>query len=77
VEEASGPGTLQVVVLPWADVSVDGKSIGTTPIPSMQLSPGNHTVTMRNSELGASRTVTVTIKPGKPALVRVDFRRTE
>lgn len=75
--EASGPGTLQVVVLPWADVSVDGKPMGTTPIAPIQLPPGPHSVALRNAELGASRSFSVVIKPGQPTLLRIDLRRTE
>lgn len=74
---ASAPGTLQVVVLPWADVTVDGRGAGTTPIPAIPLPPGPHTVVLRNAELGASRTLPVVIKPGKPTLLRVDLRRAE
>lgn len=77
VGEASGPGTLQVVVLPWADVSVDGKPMGTTPIAPIQLPPGPHSVALRNAELGASRSFSVVIKPGQPTLLRVDLRRTD
>ncbi|EYF02160.1 Hypothetical protein CAP_7371 [Chondromyces apiculatus DSM 436] len=76
-EEPSGPGTLQVVVLPWAEVTVDGKAMGTTPIAPIQLPPGPHSVVLRNAELGASRTLSVVLKPGQPTLLRVDLRRTE
>ncbi|MDI1446528.1 serine/threonine-protein kinase [Polyangium sp. 6x1] len=78
-EEASSnePGTLVVSVSPWADVSVDGRSVGTTPLAPISLAPGPHSVVLRNSELGASRSLSVTIKPGKPSSVRVDLRRAE
>ena len=76
-DESAGPGTLQVVVLPWAEVSVDGRGVGTTPIAPLPLPPGPHSVVLRNSELGASRSMSVTIKAGKPTLLRVDLRRTE
>jgi serine/threonine-protein kinase len=75
--DAATPGTLQVIVLPWGDVSVDGKSVGTTPIPAIQLAPGTHTVTVKNAELGASRSAAVSVKPGQPASVKFDLRRTE
>jgi serine/threonine protein kinase len=71
------PGTLQVIVVPWGDVSVDGKSVGTTPLPAIPLAPGTHTVTVKNAELGASRSLPVTVKPGQPASVKFDLRRTE
>ncbi|UQA59623.1 serine/threonine protein kinase [Polyangium aurulentum] len=76
-DEGNEPGTLHVSVSPWADVSVDGRAMGTTPLAPMSLAPGPHSVVLRNSELGASRSISVTIKPGKPTQVRVDLRRTE
>lgn len=77
VETSNEPGTLVVTVLPWADVSVDGRSVGTTPLAPISLPPGPHSVVLRNGELGASRSLSVTVKPGKPAQLRVDLRRSE
>jgi serine/threonine-protein kinase len=77
VEESTEPGTLIVSVLPWADVTVDGKGVGTTPLAPISLAPGTHSVVLRNSELGASRSTAVTIKPGKPTSIRIDLRKTE
>lgn len=77
VEESTEPGTLVVTVLPWGDVSVDGRNVGTTPLAPISLPPGPHSVSVRNSELGASRSSSVTIKPGKPSSVRFDLRKTE
>ena len=78
-EEVSSnePGTLVVSVSPWADVTVDGRSVGSTPLAPISLAPGPHSVILRNSELGASRSMSVTIKPGKPSSIRVDLRRSE
>lgn len=75
--DPSTPGSLQVVVLPWGDVSVDGRSVGTTPMPAIQLPPGPHSVVVKNAELGAVRSASVTIKPGQTSSVRFDLRRTE
>lgn len=77
VEESNEPGTLVVAVVPWGDVSVDGRSVGTTPLAPISLPPGPHSVTVRNSELGASRSSSVTIKAGKPSSIRFDLRKTE
>lgn len=71
------PGTLMVVVVPWGDVSVDGKPQGPTPLPPISLPPGPHSVSVRNPELGASRGASVTIKPGQPSSVKFDLRKTE
>ena len=59
------------------DRIIDGRGVGTTPIPAIPLPPGPHTVVLRNAELDASRTLPVVIKPGKPTLLRVDLRRAE
>lgn len=75
--DAAAPGTLQVVVLPWADVSIDGRAAGTTPLPAIPLAPGPHKVAVRNAELSASRTMGVVIKAGKPLFLRIDLRRAE
>jgi serine/threonine protein kinase len=71
------PGLLQVIVLPWGDVSVDGKAVGTTPLPAISLSPGPHSIVVKNAELGATRSGSVNIKPGQTSSVRFDLRRTE
>jgi len=76
-EESTEPGTLTVTVLPWGDVTVDGRGVGTTPLAPISLPPGPHSVSVRNSELGASRSSSVTIKPGKPSSLRFDLRKTE
>ena len=49
----------------------------TFPLAPISLSPGPHSVVLRNSELGATRSMSVTIKPGKPTSLRVDLRRSE
>jgi serine/threonine-protein kinase len=57
------PGKLEVIVTPWAEVIVDGKSRGQTP-KTLALPPGKHKVTLRNPGLGKNVTITVTIKSG-------------
>ncbi len=47
---------------PWADVAIDGKSVGQTPISNLQIPIGVHEVVFRHPRLGERRqTVTVTI----------------
>ncbi len=71
------PGTLTVIVVPWGEVSVDGKGYGATPLPPISLAPGPHSVSVKNPELGASRGAGVTIKPGQGSSVKFDLRKTE
>lgn len=75
--DPAAPGSLQVLVQPWGDVSVDGKAVGTTPLSAIQLAPGPHSVVVKNAELGATRSASVVIKPGQTSSVRFDLRRTE
>ncbi len=46
---AGGPGVLRIVALPWADVYIDERKVGTTPIfRTTPLSAGKHTVRLVN-----------------------------
>jgi serine/threonine protein kinase len=61
-------GSLDVRVDPWAEVWVDGKSLGTTPV-SRKLAPGRHRVKLVNNVLGKEETVTVKIGSGLESVV--------
>ncbi|HET7291598.1 MAG TPA: PEGA domain-containing protein, partial [Vicinamibacteria bacterium] len=68
------PGLLQLAVRPWAEVSVDGRVIGTTPLDRLSLAPGVHNVTLRHPGYQPlSRTVTV--RTGETAKLVVDLAR--
>lgn len=55
------PGTLNINALPWADVAVDGKRLGPTPLGNVSLSIGPHEIVFTHPQLGERRqTVTVT-----------------
>jgi len=68
----AGPGLLQVVVKPWGEVQVDGRSVGTTPLDRLSLPSGTHAVTVRHPlyEPWEGR---VTIRAGQTERVVVDF----
>ncbi|MFO0617313.1 MAG: protein kinase [Polyangiaceae bacterium] len=74
-EESTGPGSIQVVCSPWGAVSIDGRSVGVTPIGAVSVPPGTHTVSATNSDLGASRAQTVKVVSGKTAFVKFDFKK--
>ena len=67
-------GTLHINALPWAQVAVDGRAIGETPIANLSLPIGSHEVVFRHPELGEQRQMVV-IKPGPPVRVGVDLRK--
>ena len=58
-------GTLRLNTRPWSQVIVDGRMVGNTPQPNLQLSAGKHKLQLINQQLGLNKTVTVTIEPGE------------
>ncbi|MGQ0735645.1 MAG: PEGA domain-containing protein [Acidobacteriota bacterium] len=67
-------GTLALNAVPWAEVWIDGQSVGETPIGNLSLSIGTHEVVFRHPELGEQR-VTTTVTLTAPARVSVDLRK--
>jgi hypothetical protein len=64
---------VHVNAIPWAEVWIDGKPIGQTPIGNVPTELGSHAVLFRHPELG-ERTVTVMVKNGVPTRVTADLR---
>lgn len=60
-----GPGTLTFDARPWCNVTVAGRNLGQTPVVNASLPAGNHTLVCVNPELGARRSIRVTINPGE------------
>ena len=48
-------GTLNVNATPWADVTIDGKRLGTTPLGNLSLPIGPHEVVFTHPQLGERR----------------------
>ena len=61
-------GTLNLQSSPWANVVVDGKGVGQTPVVGLRLAAGRHRVTLVNPGLPA-RTITVVV-PGNSSIDR-------
>jgi len=67
-------GRLHINALPWAEVWIDGRLAGETPLGNLEASIGPHEVIFRHPELGERRTtVLVTLK--EPARVSMDLRQ--
>jgi hypothetical protein len=65
---------MQLNAVPWADVTIDGASVGETPLGNVPVSIGPHTIVFRHPQLGEqSRTVVVTAQT--PARISVDLRK--
>jgi hypothetical protein len=67
---------LSINALPWAEVWLDGKRLGETPIGNLPVRVGNHEVVFRHPQFGERRkNVTVSLKG--PMRVSVDMRQTQ
>ncbi len=67
------PGFLSVNVHPWAEVVIDGRSWGTTPIIRRALRPGRHVLVLRNPARGVEQRRVVNIRGGEESRVSVDL----
>ena len=63
-------GRLKVLVEPWADVFIDGKSYGSTPMAPLHLKPGTYTVKLTNKSLKKEEESKITIRSGKTITLR-------
>jgi serine/threonine-protein kinase len=57
------PGRLSIDASPWATISIDGKSLGATPLVGVELAAGDHTVKAVGQK-GATKTFRIHIDPG-------------
>ena len=48
-------GTLNINAEPWAAVSIDGTSVGETPLGNLSVVPGEHEIVFRHPQLGERR----------------------
>jgi hypothetical protein len=72
IPERAAEGMLHVVVRPWAEVSVDGRSVGTTPLGAVALPAGVHLVRLAHPEFRPLQR-RVAIQPGETTSLRVDL----
>ncbi|MGH9348326.1 MAG: PEGA domain-containing protein [Vicinamibacterales bacterium] len=67
-------GALALNALPWADVFIDGKLVGETPIGNVAVPIGPHEILFRHPDLGEHQ-VTHTVTLGAAARLSVDLRK--
>jgi hypothetical protein len=60
--------------VPWAEVWVDGRRVGETPIGALQLRLGSHTLAFRHPTLG-QKSLQVTVKGNQVPRVSMDMRQ--
>jgi hypothetical protein len=71
---AIAAGTLELSILPWGEVYVDGKRRGVSPpLRSIELPPGAHTVEVRNTSF-PSHVQRVQVASGEQVRIRHRFR---
>jgi hypothetical protein len=59
------PGFLSFDSMPWSEVYLGNKLLGTTPLIRISLPPGRHVLTLKNPEVGTSTSYVVEIASGK------------
>jgi PEGA domain-containing protein len=67
-------GMLFVNATPWAEVFVDGQSIGTTPLGNVPIAVGSHEIVWRHPQFGEKRR-TVVVGAQTPARLTMDMGR--
>jgi len=67
-------GALSVNALPWAEVFVDGRSIGVTPLGAVALPVGSHEIVWKHPQLGEKRR-TVVVGAQTPARMTMDMSK--
>jgi hypothetical protein len=59
------PATLRINATPWANVEIDGRLVGPTPLVHVEVAPGEHTIVLTNPVLSRSRTTRVEVRAGE------------
>jgi hypothetical protein len=67
-------GTIAINATPWANVTLDNKDLGETPVGNTSVPVGTHEVIFRHPQLGEQR-FTVTVTANTPARLSVDMRK--
>jgi hypothetical protein len=65
-------GSLSVNALPWANIEIDGRPVGTTPLGSIALSVGSHEVVWKHPRYGERRQ-TVMVTATSPVRIGMDL----
>ena len=67
-------GELSANATPWAEVWLDGKKVGDTPLAALKVPLGTHEVVFKNPQF-PERRVTVTVTASAPVAASVDFNK--
>jgi hypothetical protein len=67
-------GSVNINAVPWAEILINGKSVGETPIGNLSLPLGDHEIVFRHPQLGEQRR-TVTVRLDAVTRVSVNLQR--
>jgi hypothetical protein len=67
-------GTVSLNAVPWAEIWIDGKRAGETPLANLKLPLGNREIVFKHPEFGERKMMT-RVTGGEPVAVSVDFSR--
>jgi hypothetical protein len=67
-------GTIAINAAPWADVWIDGTSVGQTPIGNLPLAIGSHEIVFKHPDLGEQKHVAL-VTLNTPTRLSVDMRK--
>lgn len=71
---SGGPtGTLRLNARPWAQVFVDGRKVGNTPLMNQEVPAGVRTIRLVNPELDMTKTLKIRVPPGQTVTKIVDL----
>jgi eukaryotic-like serine/threonine-protein kinase len=70
---AGAQSSLSVNAKPWAEVKLDGRAVGVTPLRKLKLRAGTHLLALHCPPLGRDATLKLEVKPGQSARVVVDL----
>ena len=63
--ESGEPAFLTINSMPWANIYIDGKLIGSTPISKHKLPAGSYKIQFKNPKSKIDKTIPVELKPGE------------
>jgi serine/threonine-protein kinase len=66
-------GTANFNASPWAEVWVNGKKLGETPLANQQLPLGTHDIVFKHPQFGERRMPPTTIRANAPVALSVDM----
>jgi hypothetical protein len=67
-------GSVSLNATPWAEVFIDGRSVGETPIGNLAVAAGTREIVFRHPELGEQR-MTAVVKVTGPTRLSADLRK--